>query len=125
MNPDFMQAAETAVNEFLVWVGFGTIVGLTAKAIMPGRDPGGAIGTLLMGIVGCIVGCGTLMFFRDGLRVTPISPLGFLAATGGAFLLLVMYRVLAGSLLVEAEAGELWMHRRRRRNRQQAMAREV
>ena len=74
MDPGYIQAAETAVNEFLVWVGFGTIVGLAAKAIMPGRDPGGAVGTLLMGIVGCIIGCGTLMFFWEGNRVTPISP---------------------------------------------------
>jgi len=125
MDPAFFEAAETAVNEFLVWVGFGTIVGLTAKALMPGRDPGGAVGTLLMGIVGCIIGCGTLMFFRDGVRVTPISPIGFLAATGGAFLLLVMYRVLAGSLFIEAETGEIWTHRRRRRNRQQAIARDM
>ena len=125
MDPGYIQAAETAVNEFLVWVGFGTIVGLAAKAIMPGRDPGGAVGTLLMGIVGCIIGCGTLMFFRDGVRVTPISPVGFLAATGGAFLLLLMYRVLAGSIFVEAEGGEMWTHRRRRRTRQQAIARDV
>lgn len=121
MDPEFLQAAETAVNEFLVWVGFGTIVGLTAKAIMPGRDPGGAVGTLLMGIIGC----GTLMFFREGVRVTPISPVGFVAATGGAFLLLLMYRVLAGSLFVEAETGEIWAHRRRRRNRQRAIARDM
>ena len=125
MDPEFLQAAETAVNEFLVWVGFGTIVGLTAKAIMPGRDPGGAVGTLLMGIVGCIIGCGTLMFFREGVRVTPISPVGFVAATGGAFLLLLMYRVLAGSLFVEAETGEIWAHRRRRRRRQRAIARDM
>jgi len=34
------------------WVGFGTIVGLMAKAIMPGRDPGGAVATLSMGVGG-------------------------------------------------------------------------
>ncbi|HEY4760243.1 MAG TPA: hypothetical protein VIH42_06665 [Thermoguttaceae bacterium] len=39
-------------NTVLVWVGFGTLVGLLAKAIMPGRDPGGAVATLLMGIGG-------------------------------------------------------------------------
>ena len=42
---------EQSINELLVWVGFGTLVGLAAKAIMPGRDPGGAVATVLMGIV--------------------------------------------------------------------------
>ena len=37
------------VNDILVWIGFGILVGLLAKAIMPGRDPGGAVTTLLMG----------------------------------------------------------------------------
>ena len=66
---------EQSCNEFLVWVGFGTLVGLAAKAIMPGRDPGGAIATLLMGIAGCVIGCGTLFFFYEGAKVTPISPM--------------------------------------------------
>ena len=39
----------------LEWIGFGTLVGLLAKAIMPGRDPGGAIVTLLMGIGGAVI----------------------------------------------------------------------
>ncbi len=125
MDANFMMAMEQAVNEFLVWVGFGTIVGLTAKAVMPGRDPGGAIGTLLMGIVGCIIGCGTLMFFKDGARVTPISPIGFVAATVGAFILLLFYRILAGSLFVEAEAHDHWAHSTRRRRRRREIAREL
>ena len=54
---------QEAVNEMLVWVGFGTLVGLAAKAIMPGKDPGGAVSTMLMGIGGSVVGCGTLRFF--------------------------------------------------------------
>ncbi|HBL46963.1 MAG TPA: transglycosylase, partial [Planctomycetaceae bacterium] len=45
---------QEAVNEMLVWVGFGTLVGLAAKAIMPGKDPGGAVSTMLMGIGGSV-----------------------------------------------------------------------
>lgn len=108
---------QEAVNEMLVWVGFGTLVGLAAKAIMPGKDPGGAVSTLLMGIGGSVVGCGTLMFFWDGAKVTPISTFGFLAATGGAFILLFFYRLLSGSFFAESEDGERWLHRRRRRRR--------
>lgn len=113
---------QEAVNEMLVWVGFGTLVGLAAKAIMPGKDPGGAVSTLLMGIGGSVVGCGTLMFFWDGAKVTPISTFGFLAATGGAFILLFFYRLLSGSFFSESEDGERWLHRRRRRRRARSLA---
>jgi uncharacterized membrane protein YeaQ/YmgE (transglycosylase-associated protein family) len=97
------QILEQWANDVLVWIGFGTLVGLMAKAIMPGRDPGGSIATLLMGIGGAIVGCGTLTFFYEGQRVTPISPIGFLVATGGAFVLLFFYRLLSGRFFVEGE----------------------
>ena len=69
-------------NEILIWVGFGTLVGLAAKAVMPGRDPGGAVATLAMGIGGAVIGCGTLAFFWEGQRVSPLSPIGMLVATG-------------------------------------------
>jgi uncharacterized membrane protein YeaQ/YmgE (transglycosylase-associated protein family) len=93
------------VNTVLAWVGFGTLVGLLAKAIMPGRDPGGAVATLMMGVGGAVVGCGCLAFFSDGQRVTPISPIGFLVATGGAFVLLFFYRLLGGRFFVEGDRG--------------------
>src|SRR4029079_16235624 len=89
------EVLEKSAHEVLVWVGFGTLVGLAGKAVMPGRDPGGAIATLMTGIAGCIIGCGTLMFFTNGTRVTPVSLTGFLCGTGGAFVLLVFYLLLA------------------------------
>ena len=95
LDPHWQAVVERSIQEFLVWVGFGTIVGLTAKAIMPGKDPGGAVATLLMGIVGSVIGCGSLAFFIPNAKVTPISPFGFVAATAGAFLLLAFYRVLS------------------------------
>ena len=84
-NPQLLQLAEQWANTVLVWVGFGTIVGLLAKAIMPGKDPGGAVATLAMGIAGTIIGCAVLSYFWQGHFVSPISPLGFCVATGGAF----------------------------------------
>jgi|GEM_PF-285914 len=95
VDPNWQAVVESSLHEFLVWVGFGTIVGLTAKAIMPGKDPGGTVATLLMGIVGTVIGCGTLAFFMPAAKVTPISPWGFVAATSGAFLLLGFYRILS------------------------------
>ncbi len=113
-NEQFQHWAELV----LIWVGYGTLTGLLAKAIMPGRDPGGAVATLCMGIGGAIVGCGTLTFFYKEAQVTPISPLGFLVATGGAFILLFFYRLLAGYFFVEGETDTRpHLHRRRRRRR--------
>jgi uncharacterized membrane protein YeaQ/YmgE (transglycosylase-associated protein family) len=82
----------------LVWVGFGTLVGLAAKAIMPGRDPGGSIVTLLLGMVGTVIGCGVTMLATSGRTVTPISVVGFGVGTAGAFILLLFYRLLSGRL---------------------------
>ncbi|MFV0444953.1 MAG: GlsB/YeaQ/YmgE family stress response membrane protein [Planctomycetaceae bacterium] len=124
-DPDLMLAIEQGIHELLVWVGFGTLVGLAAKAIMPGRDPGGTVATLMMGIVGCVIGCGTLMFFRPEAKVSPISPLGFLCSTLGGFLILLMYRVMAGSIFPEAEAGDSWLHKLRRRRRSRRIADSV
>ena len=107
-NENVQQWADTV----LVWIGFGTLVGLLAKAIMPGRDPGGAVATLVMGIGGTVIGLGCLAYFYDGQRVTPISPLGLLVATGGAFLILIFYRLLAGYWFVE---GDVPLRRRGRR----------
>jgi uncharacterized membrane protein YeaQ/YmgE (transglycosylase-associated protein family) len=125
VSPEFMVVVEESAREVLVWVGFGTLVGLAAKALMPGRDPGGTVATLMMGIAGCIIGCGVLLFFAENARLSPISPLGFAAGTGGAFVLLFFYRLLSGSFLVESEAHDGWAHRLRRRKRRSAIAREL
>ena len=118
----FREVFASATHEFLLWVGFGTIVGLCAKAVMPGRDPGGAIATTLMGIAGSVIGCGVLLFAmqqmgREVEQITPISPVGFAAGTGGAFVLLLFYRLFSGRLLTEAEDGERLMARSDRRRR--------
>ena len=115
------EAAQQWADLVLTWVGFGTLTGLLAKAIMPGRDPGGAVATLAMGIGGTVIGCGTLTYFSEaGTRISPISPLGFIVATGGAFILLCFYRLLAGYWFVEGETNvprhrpRMWSRRRRR-----------
>lgn len=102
----------------LEWIGFGTLVGLLAKAIMPGRDPGGAVATLLMGIGGAIIGAGIVSFFWEGTRVTPLSPAGFFVSVAGAFVILAFYRLLAGYYFVEGEGGRYYArtpYRRRAR----------
>lgn len=105
MDPEMMAAIEQGAQEFLMWVGFGTLAGLAAKAIMPGKDPGGTVATLLMGIAGSVIGCGAVMFFGDGKKLTPISAMGFVAATLGAFTLLAFYRLLNGRFFQEHGTG--------------------
>jgi uncharacterized membrane protein YeaQ/YmgE (transglycosylase-associated protein family) len=105
-------------NDILVWVGFGRIVGLLAKAIMPGKDPGGAVATLAMGIGGTVIGCGIVSYFSEGRRVTPISALGLAVATLGAFVILFFYRLLSGYIVQEGETTRrtrVCSSRRRRR----------
>lgn len=102
--PAFMEQVQILTHDVLMWIGFGTLVGLLAKAIMPGRDPGGAVATLLMGIAGTVLGCAVLSYFYEGAHVSPISLLGFAAGTGGAFVLLAFYRILGGFWFVEGAA---------------------
>ena len=121
-NPQFLTAVQDVTHQLLVWVGFGTLVGLLAKAIMPGKDPGGAVATLAMGIVGTIIGCGILSFFWKGYLISPISPLGFCVATAGAFILLFFYKLLGGYYF-EEDQGPLVRRKRlgfRRTRRQPA-----
>jgi uncharacterized membrane protein YeaQ/YmgE (transglycosylase-associated protein family) len=99
----FAQQFQHYANDLLTWVGFGTLAGLLAKAIMPGRDPGGAIATLVMGIGGSILGSGVLMFFWNGHHVTPLSVEGFGVATAGAFILLAFYRFFRRDRYIEGE----------------------
>jgi uncharacterized membrane protein YeaQ/YmgE (transglycosylase-associated protein family) len=107
----------TFSNLALTWIGFGTIVGLAAKAIMPGRDPGGAIATVLMGIVGTLIGCAVLKYLYPAEMIAPISLKGFSVGTAGAFVLLVFYKILGGYWFTEGEEPGVRLVRRRRRRR--------
>ena len=104
------------VNDVLVWIGFGTAVGLLAKGIMPGRDPGGAIATIFMSIGGTIMGCMICSYFNNGQRIIPISPLGMFVGILGTLVILFFYKMLGGYYFVEGEYVSQ-SHRRRRQNR--------
>jgi uncharacterized membrane protein YeaQ/YmgE (transglycosylase-associated protein family) len=106
-DQNIMLTIDHIAHELLMWIGFGTVVGLSAKGLMPGRDPGGAIGTMLMGIVGSLIGCSMLLMFDSSFKVTPISPIGFVAGTAGAFLLLLIFRLLSNSYVVEPVDGKV------------------
>lgn len=77
----------------LGWIVFGLIVGIVAKLVHPGRDPGGFVMTIIIGIVGALMGG----YIGRGLGwYQPGDPVGFVMAVLGAIILLVLYRVVAG-----------------------------
>jgi len=87
------------------WIVFGLIAGALAKWIMPGKDPGGCIVTILIGIAGSFLGgfIGRAVFGIGTAThgdVRDLSAPGFwlslLLAVGGAIILLVIYRLIAG-----------------------------
>jgi uncharacterized membrane protein YeaQ/YmgE (transglycosylase-associated protein family) len=78
---------------FLGWIIFGLIVGALAKLLMPGKDPGGIIITMLLGIAGALLGG---WIGRALGLYGPDEPAGFVMALLGAILLLVLYRVAVG-----------------------------
>jgi uncharacterized membrane protein YeaQ/YmgE (transglycosylase-associated protein family) len=76
------------------WIVVGLIAGVLAKWIMPGRDPGGIVITVLLGIVGAIVGGFLVGLVMPGDVVTGINITTIIVATLGAILLLVIYRLI-------------------------------
>lgn len=74
------------------WIIIGGLAGLIAKLLMPGRDPGGCIITILLGIAGAVLAGWIghkIGWYRTG------EGAGFIAAIVGAFILLLIYRLVA------------------------------
>ena len=74
----------------LGWIVIGGIAGAIAKLLMPGRDPGGCIITLLLGIAGALLAgfLGRAIGWYE-----PNEGAGFVAAIVGAFVILLIYRL--------------------------------
>jgi uncharacterized membrane protein YeaQ/YmgE (transglycosylase-associated protein family) len=77
----------------LGWIVFGLIVGAIAKLVMPGRDPGGIIVTMLLGIVGAVLGgfVGRAMGMYG-----PNDSAGLIMSILGAVVVLFIYRMAIG-----------------------------
>jgi uncharacterized membrane protein YeaQ/YmgE (transglycosylase-associated protein family) len=76
----------------LGWIVFGLVVGIVARLLMPGRDPGGFVITIILGVVGALLGGfvgRALGWYREG------DPVGFVMAVVGAVILLAIYRMVA------------------------------
>jgi uncharacterized membrane protein YeaQ/YmgE (transglycosylase-associated protein family) len=76
----------------LGWILFGLVVGAIAKFLMPGRDPGGWIVTILLGIAGSFVGG----FLASALMGRDNQTAGWIGSIIGAMVLLFIYRLIVG-----------------------------
>lgn len=77
---------------FIWMLVVGLIAGALAKLIMPGKDPGGIIVTILIGVAGAFVGG----FLFRALGIGGEGPAGIIGATIGAIILLAAYRLVKG-----------------------------
>ncbi|CAN5461869.1 GlsB/YeaQ/YmgE family stress response membrane protein [soil metagenome] len=76
------------------WIVFGLLAGIVAKLLMPGKDPGGCFITMGLGIVGALLGGFIGSAFGLG-GIEGFDWRSFLLAVGGAFILLLIYRLFA------------------------------
>ena len=76
---------------WLMWIIIGGVAGAIAKLMMPGKDPGGCLVTILLGIAGAylaaIIG-NAIGWYQEGDRAS------FIAAIVGAFIILFLYRLI-------------------------------
>ncbi|MFJ4628292.1 GlsB/YeaQ/YmgE family stress response membrane protein [Streptomyces sp. NPDC088847] len=82
----------------IAWIIIGLLAGAIAKLLMPGKDPGGIIVTMLIGIVGGLLGgwLGKVIFGVDSIDgFFDLST--WIAAIVGSLILLVLYRVVTGN----------------------------
>ncbi len=93
--PEFelSQTAQHCTNLVLIWLGFGIAAGLCARLLVPGREPVGPVGTLVLGLLGSVLGPLVLTWLVAIRNFNPISPIGLLAAIAGSVLVLMGYRL--------------------------------
>ena len=90
---EFSPVAQHWASVVLIWIGLGSLAGLLARIVLPVREPSSPLPTLALGIAGSAVGLAILSWASGTRGLNPISPLGVLAAAGGACVLLVLYQV--------------------------------
>jgi uncharacterized membrane protein YeaQ/YmgE (transglycosylase-associated protein family) len=85
--------------EIFTWAVIGLFAGVIAKIIMPGKDPGGCLMTIVLGMIGVVVG-GFLAHYVLNVRSNGYFSGGFFARLGlgivGAIIVLALYRLIAG-----------------------------
>jgi uncharacterized membrane protein YeaQ/YmgE (transglycosylase-associated protein family) len=94
-NPNSFVTHKEGPMGIISWIVFGLIAGILAKLLMPGRDPGGMILTILIGIAGALLGgfISTSLGYGD-ISGFDLRSLGI--AIGGSLVLLFVFRALKG-----------------------------
>lgn len=80
------------LNAIILWLVFGAIVGIIARFLVPGADPMGWIGTILLGIVGSFVGGYLAQLLFTGNAALPAPTAGWLGSIVGAIIVLLLWR---------------------------------
>ncbi len=80
----------------LSWIIFGLLAGIVAKLVMPGRDPGGCIVTMLLGIAGAFLGGFLYEFLTGRAQYMQFDLPSFFLAVLGAVIILAIYRAVVG-----------------------------
>lgn len=80
-------------GDVLIMMLLGLVTGVVAKFLMPGRDPGGCIITMIIGIVGSFIGG----FLANLIGIEGGAFINFIFAVIGAVILLVLYRIVIGN----------------------------
>lgn len=87
------------IYSLISWIVFGLIAGVIAKLLMPGKDPGGCVVTILLGIAGAVIGGFLAQLLNVAGKTGQFGDRGFLIrmafAVVGAIILLGIYRLLA------------------------------
>ncbi|MDQ6858573.1 MAG: GlsB/YeaQ/YmgE family stress response membrane protein [Chloroflexota bacterium] len=84
------------LTAIVTWIVFGAIVGIIARFVMPGRDPMGWVGTIVLGIVGSFVGGFLAQLLFAGTATLPPPTAGWIGSIIGALIVLAIYRYSQG-----------------------------
>jgi uncharacterized membrane protein YeaQ/YmgE (transglycosylase-associated protein family) len=93
VTPRDMEARKMSI---LAWIVLGLIAGIVAKALVPGRDPGGCMITIVIGIVGALLGGWLSTLLGFGGLAGGLDLRNLVIASLGAIVLLVLWRLLTG-----------------------------
>jgi uncharacterized membrane protein YeaQ/YmgE (transglycosylase-associated protein family) len=84
------------LNTIVWWIVFGAIVGIIARFILPGADPMGWVGTIVLGIIGSFVGGFLAQLLFTGNASLPPPTAGWIGSIVGAIIVLMIYRYTQG-----------------------------
>jgi uncharacterized membrane protein YeaQ/YmgE (transglycosylase-associated protein family) len=91
-----LRPEEHPVINVILWIVLGLVAGAVAKLLLPGRDPGGCIVTIVIGVLGALIGGFLFRVLVGGEPIDHLSWPGLGVAILGSILLLVIFRLLAG-----------------------------